>query len=265
MPIDPTAHIAPDVDLDPSVEVGPGVIIDGPTKIGAGTRILAHAYIGPYTTIGEGNVIGFGAVVGYDPQDYAFKGEESYTIIGDNNIIREYVTIHRGTKPGSATRVGNHNFLMGLSHMAHNSSLGNHVIVVNGALVGGYVEVADRAFISANCLLHQFIRVGTLVMMRGGARASRDLPPYSNIDDTHTVKGVNLVGLKRAGFTAAQIGPIRQAFRILFGQRLNLKRAMEQVEQEVPLTPEVAHLLEFIKASKRGVAMGPRQDRGGDE
>lgn len=259
MKIDPSAKIAPEVELAPEVEVGPGVIIEGPSRIGPGCRIQAHAYIGPYTTMGENNLIGFGAIIGHEPQDYAFTGEESYTIIGDHNLIREYVTIHRGTKPGSATRVGNHCFLMGLSHMAHNAALGDHVIVVNGGLVGGYVEVADRAFISANCLLHQFIRVGTLVMMRGGARASRDLPPYSNIDDTHVVKGVNLVGLRRAGFTREQIGPIRQAFRLLFGRRANLKQALEQVEAEVPLTPEVAHLLAFIRASKRGVAMGPKQ------
>jgi len=259
MAIDPSARIAPDVELAPDVEVGPGVIIDGPSRIGAGCRILAHAYIGPYTTMGEDNLIGFGAVIGYDPQDYAFTGGESYTLIGHHNLIREYVTIHRGTKPGSATRVGNHNFLMALSHMAHNSSLGDHVVLVNGALVGGYVEVADRAFISANCLLHQFIRVGTLVMMRGGARASRDLPPFCNIDDTHTVKGLNLVGLRRAGFSREQIAPLRQAVRILFGTRMNLKLALERVEAEVPLTPEVAHLLEFIRASRRGVAVGSGQ------
>jgi len=259
MAIDPSARIAPDVELAPDVSVGPGVIIDGPSRIGAGCRILAHAYIGPYTTMGENNLIGFGAVIGYDPQDYAFTGGESYTLIGHHNLIREYVTIHRGTKPGSATRVGNHNFLMALSHMAHNSSLGDHVVLVNGALVGGYVEVADRAFISANCLLHQFIRVGTLVMMRGGARASRDLPPFCNIDDTHTVKGLNLVGLRRAGFSREQIAPLRQAVRILFGTRMNLKLALERVEAEVPLTPEVAHLLEFIRSSKRGVAVGSGQ------
>jgi len=259
MAIDPSARIAPDVELAPDVSVGPGVIIDGPSRIGAGSRILAHAYIGPYTTMGEDNLIGFGAVIGYDPQDYAFTGGESYTIIGHHNLIREYVTIHRGTKPGSATRVGNHNFLMALSHMAHNSVLGDHVVLVNGALVGGYVEVADRAFISANCLLHQFIRVGTLVMMRGGARASRDLPPYCNIDDTHTVKGLNLVGLRRAGFSREQIAPLRQAARLLFGTRMNLKLALERVEAEVPLTPEVAHLLEFIHSSKRGVAVGSGQ------
>jgi len=264
MAIDPSARIAPGVELAPDVAVGPGVIIDGPSSIGAGTRILAHAYIGPYTTIGQDNLIGFGAIVGYDPQDYAFTGEESYTIIGDHNRIREYVTIHRGTTPGSATRVGNHNFLMALSHMAHNSSLGNHVVVVNGALVGGYVEVADRAFISANCLLHQFIRVGTLAILRGGSKASRDLPPYSIIDDTHTVMGVNLVGLKRAGLAYPNIAALRQAFRLLFFRRVNLKAAMAQVEQVVPMTPEVVHLLSFIRASKRGVAMGPKASRNAD-
>jgi UDP-N-acetylglucosamine acyltransferase len=257
--IDPTARLAPDADLAPGVEVGPGVIIEGPSQIGAGTRILAHAYIGPYTTIGEGNLIGFGAVVGHEPQDYAFLGEESYTIIGDHNIIREYVTIHRGTKPGSATRVGNHNFFMALSHLAHNCAVGNQVIVVNGALVGGYVELADRAFISGNCVIHQFCRVGTLALMRGGARTSRDVPPYSILDGDHIVRGLNLVGLQRAGFARAQIAPLRQAFRLLFARRGNLSRDLQRVEDEVPLTPEVAHLLEFIKASKRGVALGPRR------
>jgi UDP-N-acetylglucosamine acyltransferase len=258
MSIDNTARIAPEADLAPDVTVGPGAIIEGPSRIGPGTRILAHAYIGPYTTIGAGNLIGFGAIVGYEPQDYAFQGEESYTIIGDHNIIREYATIHRGTKPGSATRVGNHNFIMALSHMAHNSQLGDHVIVVNGALVGGYVEVADRAFISGNCVIHQFCRVGTLAMMRGASRTSRDVPPYSIIDGTHTVRGVNLVGLKRAGFTSDRIAPLRQAFRVLFGQRGNLTRNLARVEAEVPLTPEVMHLLDFIKSSQRGVALGPR-------
>ena len=259
MAVDPTARIAPDADLAPDVEVGPGVIIGGPSRIGAGTRILAHAYIGPYTTIGAGNLIGFGAIIGYEPQDYAFQGEESYTIIGDHNIIREYATIHRGTKPGSVTRVGNHNFLMALSHLAHNTVVGNHVVVVNGALVAGYVELADRAYISGNCVIHQFCRVGTLALMRGGARTSRDVPPYSILDGDHIVRGVNLVGLKRAGFTSAQITPLRQAFRLLFARRGNLSRDLQRVEAEVPLTPEVAHLLEFIRASERGVALGPRQ------
>lgn len=259
MAIDPSARIAPEVDLAPDVEVGPGVIIEGPSRIGPGTRILAHAYIGPYTTIGMSNLIGFGAVIGYEPQDYAFKGEESYTVIGDGNLIREYVTIHRGTKPGSATRVGNHNFLMALSHLAHNVVLGDQVIVVNGALVGGYVEVADRAYISGNCVIHQFCRIGTLAMMRGGSRTSRDVPPFSIMDWEHTVRGLNLVGLSRAGFTPEQIRPLRQAFRILFGQRGNLSLALKRVKQEVPPTPEVHHLLEFIESSQRGVALGPKQ------
>jgi len=265
MPIDATARISSDVELAPDVSIGPGVIIEGPSKIGAGTRILAHAYIGPYTTIGEHNLIGFGAVIGGEPQDYAFTGEESYTIIGHHNIIREYVTIHRGTKPGSTTRLGNHNFLMGMSHMAHNSQVGDHVVMVNGALVGGYAEVGDRAVISANCLIHQFCRVGTLAIMRGGSRTSRDVPPYALMDGVHTVHGLNLVGLRRAGFTSRQIAPLRQAFRLLFLRRRNLKEALRQVEAEVPLTPEVLHLLEFIKSSQRGVAFGPRRGEAGED
>jgi UDP-N-acetylglucosamine acyltransferase len=264
MAIDPTARIAPDAELAPDVEVGPGVMIDGPSRIGAGTRIMAHAYIGPHTTMGQHNTIGFGAIIGHEPQDYAFEGERSYTVIGDHNLIREYATIHRGTTPESVTRVGNHCFLMALSHLAHNVCLGDHVIVVNGALLGGYVQVDDRAFISGNCVIHQFCRVGRLVMMRGGAKASRDLPPYCIIDHQHTVRGVNVVGLRRAGFSAEQIRALRTAVRLLFARRTNLTAAMARVEAEVPLTPEVTHLLEFIRAAKRGVAMGPRQAAGAD-
>jgi UDP-N-acetylglucosamine acyltransferase len=265
MKIDATARIGRDVELGPGVEVGPGVIIEGPTRIGAGTRIQAHAYIGPYTTMGEDNLISFGAVIGHEPQDYAFKGEASYTHIGNHNIIREYVTIHRGTVPGSATRVGDHNFIMALAHMAHNSSLGDHVIVINGALIGGYVEVQDRALISGNCVVHQFCRVGRLAMMRGGSRASRDVPPFCISDWEHTVRALNLVGLKRAGFDRERIRALREAFKILFFQRVNLKPAMARVEAEVPLTEEVRYLLDFIRASKRGVAMGPKSPAGSDD
>ncbi|MFP3867196.1 MAG: acyl-ACP--UDP-N-acetylglucosamine O-acyltransferase [Desulfobacteraceae bacterium] len=256
MKIDPTARIGPGVELAPGVEIGPGVVIEGPAQIGPGTRIQAHAYIGPNTTIGAHNLISFGAVIGHEPQDYAFKGEESYTIIGDHNIIREYVTIHRGTKPGSATRVGDHNFLMALSHMAHNSSVGNRVIVVNGALIGGYVAVEDQAFISAHCLIHQFCRVGRLALMRGGSRTSRDVPPFCLMDGTHTVCGLNLVGLRRAGLQRQQIQPLQQAYKLLFHRPVNISEAVKRVEAEVPLTSEVEHLLQFIRQSQRGIAKG---------
>jgi UDP-N-acetylglucosamine acyltransferase len=265
MNIDATARIGADVELAPGVDIGPGVIIDGPTQIGAGTKIQARAYIGPYTTIGEDNLISFGAVIGHEPQDYAFNGEASYTIIGNHNIIREYATIHRGTKPGSATRMGDHNFLMALAHMAHNSSLGNQVIVINGALIGGYVEIQDRALISGNCVVHQFCRVGRLAMMRGGSRASRDVPPFCISDWEHTVRALNLVGLKRAGFDRERIRALKAAFKILFFQRGNMKQAVQQVKAEVNLTADVHYLLEFIRQSKRGVAMGPKSPHAGDE
>ncbi len=265
MKIDATARIGAAVELAPDVEIGPGVLIEGPTTIGAGTRIQAHAYIGPYTTIGENNLISFGAVIGHEPQDYAFKGEPSFTIIGNHNIIREYVTIHRGTVPGSATRVGDHNFLMALSHMAHNASVGNHVIVINGALIGGYVEVQDRALISGNCVIHQFCRVGRLAMMRGGSRASRDIPPFCISDWEHTVRALNLVGLKRAGFDRERLAALKKAFRLLFQHRVNLKEALVQVEAEVPMTEDVQYLLAFIRQSKRGVALGPKTAAASDD
>jgi UDP-N-acetylglucosamine acyltransferase len=265
MKIDATARIGSDVELASGVEIGPGVIIDGPTRIGAGTKIQAHAYIGPYTTIGEANLISFGAIIGHEPQDYAFKGEASYTIIGNHNIIREYATIHRGTVPGSATRVGDHNFIMALAHMAHNSSLGNNVIVINGALIGGYVEVQDQALISGNCVVHQFCRVGKLAMMRGGSRASRDVPPFCISDWEHTVRTLNLVGLKRAGLDRERIRALKEAFKILFFQRGNLQHAMQRVETEVNPTADVQYLLDFIRQSKRGVAMGPKSSHTSDE
>ncbi|MGQ9921335.1 MAG: acyl-ACP--UDP-N-acetylglucosamine O-acyltransferase [Desulfobacca sp.] len=265
MKIDPTARIGAEVELAAGVEIGPGVIIEGPTQIGAGTRIQAHAYIGPYTTIGAQNLISFGAVIGHEPQDYAFRGEPSYTIIGNHNIIREYVTIHRGTAPGSATRVGDHNFLMALSHLAHNSSVGNHVIVINGALIGGYVEVQDRALISGNCVIHQFCRVGRLAMMRGGSRASRDIPPFCISDREHTVRALNLVGLQRAGFDRDRIAALKKAFRLLFRRRVNVRAALVQVEAEVPMTADVRYLVDFIRQSKRGVALGPKNAAADDD
>jgi UDP-N-acetylglucosamine acyltransferase len=154
---------------------------------------------------------------------------------------------------------------MALAHMAHNSSLGNHVIVINGALIGGYVEIQDRALISGNCVVHQFCRVGQLAMMRGGSRASRDIPPFCISDWEHTVRALNLVGLKRAGFDRERIGALKAAFKILFFQRRNMKQAVQQVEAEVTPTADVLYLLDFIRSSKRGVAMGPKSLQAGDE
>lgn len=257
MAIHPTAVIDPRAEIHADAEIGPYVVIDGPAKIGRGTRIMAHACIMGWTEIGEGNEIHPGAVLGDAPQDLAYRGEESYLRIGGRNIFREHVQLHRGTAPASSTVIGNDNFLMAGSHVAHNCKLGDHVVLANGALLGGYVEVGDRAFISGHCVVHQFVRVGELSLMRGLSGASRDVPPYAIVDWQHTVRGVNGVGLKRAGFDERRIREIRGAFRILFRQGRNLSLAVKEIEARENNSPDVLALLEFIQSSKRGVCFGP--------
>jgi UDP-N-acetylglucosamine acyltransferase len=217
---------------------------------------MAHAYLSGWTEIGEDNEIHPGAALGGAPQDKAYGGQETYLRIGARNIIREHVQIHRGTAAGSATIIGNDNFLMANSHVGHNCRLGNSVILANGALLAGYVEVGDNAFISGNCVVHQFVRIGEHALMRGLSGTSRDVPPYAIIDWQHTVRGVNVVGLKRAGFDEQRIRAIRVAFRVLFRKGRNLALAVKEIEKSGKANPDVAALLDFIRASKRGVCFG---------
>jgi UDP-N-acetylglucosamine acyltransferase len=261
MSIHPTAVIDAKAELDGAVEIGPYVVIEGRVKIGRGTRVRAHAYLTGWTEIGEDNEIHTGAVLGDAAQDRAYKGEESYLRIGSHNIIREYAQVHRGTTAGSETRIGNHNFLMATAHVGHNCQLGDHVILANGALLGGYVQVGDHVFISGNCVVHQFVRIGAYALLRGLSGTSRDVPPYAIIDWQHTVRGVNTVGLKRAGFDEKRIRAIREAFRILFRKGRNLGLGMNELEASSRVTQDVAALLGFIKASKRGVCVGASESR----
>jgi UDP-N-acetylglucosamine acyltransferase len=256
MKIHPTAVIDAKAEIDSSVEIGPYVVIEGRVKIKRGTRVMAHAYLAGWTEIGEDNEIHPGAVLGDAPQDKAYGGQETYLRIGANNIIREHVQIHRGTAAGSATIIGDNNFLMATAHVGHNCKLGDDVILANGALLGGYVEVGNNVFISGNCVVHQFVTIGDYALMRGLSGTSRDVPPYAVIDWQHTVRGVNVVGLKRAGFDETRIRAIREAFRILFRKGRNLALAVKEVEESGRVNPDVAALLDFIKTSKRGVCFG---------
>ncbi len=258
MGIHPTAVVDPRAEIHGDADIGPFVVIDGPVRVGAGTRVLAHATLMGWTEIGAGNTVHAGAVLGDVPQDLAFPGEQSFLRIGDGNVIREHVQMHRGTQPGSATVVGDHNYFMTNSHVGHNCRVGNDVIIANGALLGGYVDVADRVFISGNCALHQFVRVGRLALLRGLTKAARDVPPFCIVDGTHTVRAINRVGLRRAGFTMRQIQDVHRAVRLLFGRPRNLQVALAEVETG-PCSSEVRELIEFIRASKRGVAFGPRR------
>jgi UDP-N-acetylglucosamine acyltransferase len=173
-------------------------------------------------------------------------------------VLREGTVVHRGAQADTYTEVGSDVFLMSNTHVAHNCRVGDHVILATGAVLGGHVQVDERAFISGNCVVHQFVRIGRLVIMRGLSRTSRDVPPFALLDNTHEVRGLNRVGLRRAGFDAARIRAVATAFRMLFRVRANLRDAMARVEQELGAVPEVAEVLAFIRASKRGVAMGPR-------
>jgi UDP-N-acetylglucosamine acyltransferase len=256
MTIHPTAVIDPKAEIDSNVEIGPYVVIEGAVKIKRGTRVMAHAYLTGWTEIGADNEIHPGVVLGDAPQDKAYKGQESYLKIGDRNIFREYVQVHRGTAAGSATVIGSDNFLMATSHVGHNCKLADNVILANGALLGGHVEVGNGVFISGNCVVHQFVKIGDYALMRGLSGTSRDVPPFAIIDWQHTVRGVNVVGLKRAGFDEKRIRAIREAFRILFRKGRNLALAVKEVEKGGTANSDVLAVLEFIKTSKRGVCFG---------
>jgi UDP-N-acetylglucosamine acyltransferase len=262
--VHPTAVVDRAAEIDPSAEIGPYVVIDGPVRIGPRTRILAAAYLNGRAEIGADNVIHPGAVVGHDPQDLAYRGAETGLRIGDRNVLREHCEIQRGTQAGTWTEIGDDNYLMSQAHVAHNCRLGNGVIMATGATLGGHVTVDDQAFISGNCVVHQYCRVGRLVIMRGLSRASRDLPPFAIIDDTHTVRGLNRIGLRRAGFDRERVRALATAFRILFRVRTNLALAIARVEAEVR-SADVDQLLAFIRASRRGVAFGPVRGRVRDD
>lgn len=257
MPIHPTAIVDRRAEIHPSADLGPYVVVDGPVVVGAGTRVLSHAVLTGHTAIGRDNIIHMGAVVGHEPQDLTYRGAPTGVRIGDRNVIREHAEIHRATALERPTTLGNDNFLFARAHVGHDCQLGDRILLANGAALGGHVHVDDQVFVSANCVVHQFVRVGRLALLRGLSRSSRDVPPYCIMDGTHTVRALNRVGLRRAGFSAEQIRAVQRAFATLFRTRRNLRQALAEVEAS-PVTPEVAHLLAFIRSSTRGVCVGPR-------
>ena len=252
--IHPTAVIHPDAMLGSDVVIGPYVVIEGAAKIGDGCEIRAHAIIGANVEMGRDNEIGYGAVIGGDPQDFAFKPEvRSMVRIGDGNKIREYCTIHRGTSENSATTVGHRCFLMAGAHLAHNVSLGDHVIIANNALLGGHVQVAERVFIGGGCVFHQFIRVGRLAICQGASAFSKDIPPFTTAAERNGIAGLNVVGLRRAGFTSAQRAEVKEAFSLLYRRGLNTTQALAAAKEK-PWGPEAQSFFDFVGASrKRGI------------
>ncbi len=253
--IHPTAIVDSGAEIGSEVTIGPYAVIEDRVRIGAGTSIGAHAVLCRWTTVGEHCAIHAHAVLGDWPQDTAFKPEaESFLRIGAHCQIREGVTMHRGTKPGTATEVGDRCFLMANSHLGHNVRLGAGVILANGALLAGYVEVGDGAFISGNCLLHQFTRVGRLAIMGGGSAMTKDMPPFCKSwpVTANIVVGLNVVGLKRAGFGIADRAAVKGAFNLLYRSGLNVSQAVARLKEAYPSGP-ASEFAAFIAGSKRGL------------
>lgn len=249
--IHPTAVLHPEARIDPEVEIGPGAVVDAHVRIGSGCVLGPHVHLAGHTTIGEHNRFHAGCVIGDAPQDVKYAGEPTRLRIGDRNVFREHVTVHRANCIDEDTVVGSDNFLMAQSHVGHNATLGNHVVLANGALVGGHAQIDDRAFISGNCLIHQFTRVGTLALMQGGAGIGKDLPPYTIARGVNRLCGLNAIGLRRAGFKPEQRLELKRLYHLLFrgGRRLEevLDEARDRFKEE---TARV--LLDFIASGTRG-------------
>ncbi len=252
--------------IHPTAQISPRAIIGDDVEIGADCIVQANAVIEGRATLGRGNFVGYGAVIGAPPQDFAFKdGVASETRIGDGNTFREYVTIHRGTKEGTATVVGDACYLMVASHLGHNVRLGNRVIIANNCLLAGYVEVGDGAVLGGGTVFHQFIRIGSLAMVRGGTRFGKDIPPYVSADGENMLSGINAVGLRRSGLSAEARMEIKRAFKLAYRAGLNTKQALEKAK-ETTWSPEAQAFFDFIASSKRGVCQANRlAELSGDE
>lgn len=256
--IHPTAIIGKQAELGQDNQIGPHAIIEDGVQMGSGNKILANAYVCSGTTLGDGNEIHMGAIVGHAPQDLAYKGAKTFTKIGNQNVIREYVTIHRGTKEGSATIIGNHNFIMANAHIAHNCVLGNRIIMVNMASLTGHCIVEDMAFLSGMTGFHQFTRIGTLAMVSALSAINKDIPPYMICGGRPgVIQGINVVGLRRAGISQAIRTEIKEAYRLLYRSGLNVEQALKEIEKNFK-SKEVAHLVDFIQKSERGICAGQK-------
>lgn len=250
--IHPTAIVDPCAELGAGVRVGPYVVIEGDTVVGEGTTIAAHAVIKRYTRIGRANRIYEHAVIGGEPQDYKFSECCSYVVTGDETLIREGVTIHRGSTPEAVTRVGNQCFLMANCHVAHDCTIGDRVVIANGTLLGGVVSIEERAFVSGAVTIHQFCRVGRLALLAASARVNQDCLPFVITDGVPgRARALNLVGLKRAGMAASEISALKDAFHAL-----RTTRTLDETLSALSASgsPAVDELAAFIRSSKRGFA-----------
>jgi len=252
-----TACIHPKAKLGKGVSVGPYSVIGEHVSIADGTVIGNSCFIGGRTQIGERCQIFTGASIGSAPQDLKYKGEPTQVIIGNENIIREYVTINLGTKETGKTVIGNHNLLMAYTHVAHDCVLADNIVIANAGTLAGHVTIEERVIVGGMTGIHQFSRLGKLAIIGGCSKVIQDIPPYSMVDGHPTkVYGINSIGLKRADIPAGSIANLKAAFKILFKMRLSTSTALKRIKKEIAQDPYIAYLIEFIKNSKRGVCKG---------
>lgn len=255
MPIHKTAVIHAEAELAPDVTVGPFAIIEAGVVLHSGCKVHGHAYVGPGTQIGADSEVHMHAVVGHEPQDVTWDREPSRVVIGQRTVLREYVSVHRASKPGSETRIGDDCLLMVGAHVAHDCEVGDGVVMSNHCSLAGHVHVGAGAFLSANTLVHQFCRVGRLVMLGGAAVAVQDVPPFMlSTGDRATIRAVNVVGLRRAGFDPDLRRSLQDAHRMLFRSGRTIPEASELLGQSQ--IAEVREIASFIDASVRGIASG---------
>jgi UDP-N-acetylglucosamine acyltransferase len=251
------AYVHPNAEIGENVTIEPFAYIEENVVIGAGTRIMPHACIMSGARIGENCTVFPNAVISGIPQDLKFDNEESLAIIGDNTIIRECVTVNRGTKSRNQTVVGNNCLLMAYSHVAHDCVLKNNVIIGNTVQIAGEVEIDDYAILSGGTLVHQFTRVGKHTMIQGGTRLGKDIPPYAVAGrEPVSYVGINIVGLRRRGFTREQINNIQEVYRYLYLSGYNISQAIEKIESELSESEERTDIIDFVRASSRGVVRG---------
>ncbi|GBD35983.1 Acyl-[acyl-carrier-protein]--UDP-N-acetylglucosamine O-acyltransferase [bacterium HR36] len=251
--IHPTAIIGKEVELEAEVRIGPYTIIEGPVTIGRGTVIGPHCHILGPCVIGRNNLIGSNVVIGGKPQDHKYRGERTSVEIGDDNVIRENVTIHRGTAQRGVTRVGHRNFLMVGCHVAHDCQVGNDCTLANNALLAGHCILEDQAYLSGNSAVHQYCRVGRLSLISGCSAVSKDVPPFIIQQGHNQVRGINAIGMRRAGFTAEQIDAIRWLYHVMYLQKLSVPTALARIEAELGHVDVVQEFVRFVRSSKRGI------------
>lgn len=259
--VHPSAILSPETELGEGVRIGPYVVFEGHVRIGAGTVVKPYCHLLGPLVMGCDNQLFSGCILGERPQHLRYGGEPTSVEIGDGNIFREHVTVHRGTTHSWKTVVGNRNFLMAGAHVGHDCIIGNHCLLTNGSLVGGHCVLEDNVYLSGNSATHQFVRMGRLSLLSGLSGTTKDVPPFIIQQHINCVVGVNVVGMRRAGMSGEAIDGIRQAFHIIYRRGMTLQKSLPLAEQELGHIDAVRELVAFIRNSKRGINLAADHGR----